>query len=1051
MSFKARLSSPRLALALAIAGLFASAARADNVPQDLPFQQDWSNIGLITTSDDWSGVPGITGYRGDGLTGATGADPQTITADGSGTPVDVNANQTNPATFTTGGLTEFHLADPAIALTGSGTADAPFLLLSLNTTGHSGITVRYDLRDLDGSTDNAVQPVALQYRAGSSGDFINVPDAFVADAAEGPSLATKVTSVQATLPADADNQPVLQLRIITTNAVGNDEWVGVDNIMIDGGTVGGVNAPIIASCPALGVPVGQSGSVTVSASDADSVVNALSVVGSLPAGVTLGSLTPAAADGDTASAQLNVSAAAAAGSYTITLRFANNEAQGTDCTVNLAVAAAAAITPISAIQGSGDASPLKGQTVTTEGVVTRLTNNGYYLQSDQPDADDATSEGLFVFTSTVPTVTAGQRIRISATVAEFNTGAAANAGTLANTVTQLSNATATNVLSSGHSIAPTVIAMMPADGLERHEGMLVRIEGPITVGQNFFLGRYGQLTLSTEGRLEKPTNRHPAGSPDAAALTLDNARRSIILEDGVSTQNPNPIPFIGADNTVRAGDTLASLTGVIDYGLATNSNTGLSDYRIIPVETPVFVRSNPRTAQPDAVGGNVRVGSFNVLNYFTTFIDGNTVFGQSGQGCSLGGDVAAGNCRGANGLAEFQRQKAKIVNALVGLDADVVGLMEIQNNGNTAVNDLVAGLNAVVGAGTYESVALPTGGTGTDAIRVAMIYKPARVSPVGAALSDTNAIHSRPPLVQTFAAANGERFSVVVNHFKSKGSCPAEAVADADQGDGQGCWNALRTQQAQALRGYIGSLPAIIGDSDVIVIGDLNAYGKEDPILDFTANGYVDQIDRFDAFGYSYVFDGEAGYLDHALASTSLSAQITGARHWRINADEPSVIDYNLEFKPQDLYASHAYRSSDHDPVLVGLNLLAKINGGASRDTLVGTEGDDLITGGAGSDTLTGRGGADTFVYGSVRDGIDTITDFLPGTDRLDLSALLASLGVPRAAALDGGYVRIAAVRGGVSVQIDADGTAGAGVARALVTLRGATISQIDPARDLGL
>jgi predicted extracellular nuclease len=300
---------------------------------------------------------------------------------------------------------------------------------------------------------------------------------------------------------------------------------------------------------------------------------------------------------------LNVSAAAAAGAYSITLRFANNEAQGTDCTVNLSVAAAAAITPISAIQGSGDASPLKGQTVTTEGVVTRLTNNGYYLQSDQPDADDATSRGCVRVHQ--HGADRDRRVNVSAFRQPWqssNTGAAANVGTLANTVTQLSNATATNVLSSGHSIAPVVIATMPADGLERHEGMLVRIEGPITVGQNFFLGRYGQLTLSTEGRLEKPTNRHPAGSPEAAALTLDNARRSIILDDGVSTQNPNPIPFLGADNTVRAGDTLASLTGVIDYGLATNSTTGLSDYRIIPVEAPVFVRSNPRKVQPEAVG-----------------------------------------------------------------------------------------------------------------------------------------------------------------------------------------------------------------------------------------------------------------------------------------------------------------------------------------------------------------------------------------------------------------------------------------------------------------
>ena len=1030
-----RLLTRRLALAAAVAGLFASAAHADNIAQPLPFAQDWSNIGLITVNDSWDGVPGITGYRGDDLVTTTGADPRAITVDGTGV-IDVNANQAAPNTFTTGGVAEFHLADPVVALTGSGTADAPFLLLSLDTTGRSGITVRYDLRDLDGSTDNAVQPVALQFRVGGSGPFTDVPAAYVADATEGPSLAGKVTPVSVTLPAAADNQSLLQLRIITTNAVGNDEWVGVDNIVVDGGAAGGVNAPVIATCPSLSLQAGQAGNVTVSASDADSVVNALSVVGSLPAGVTLGSLSPAAADGDAATASLDVSSATAAGSYAITLRFANNEAQSGDCTVNLSVAAAAAITPIPVIQGSGETSPLVGQRVVTEGVVTRLNSNGYFIQNDLPDGDDATSEGLFVFTSTAPVVNVGQRLRVTGTVTEFNVGAATNAATLARPLTQLTNATA-SLLGSGHAIAPTVIAAMPAEGLERYEGMLVRIEGPITVGQNFFLGRYGQLTLSTEGRLEKPTNRHPAASAEAAALTLDNARRSFLLDDGSSLQNPNPIPYIGADNTVRAGDTLASVTGVIDFGLATNSNTGLADYRLHPTEAPVFVRSNPRSATPPAVGGNVKVASFNVLNYF--------------NGDGLGGGFPTS--RGASTAAEFSRQKAKIVAALSALNADVVGLMEIENDGDgsrSAIQDLVSGLNAVLGAGTYAVVPDPANGTGSDEIKVAMIYKPARLSRAGASLSDTRAVFSRPPLAQSFAAANGEKFSVVVNHFKSKGSCPTSG-ADLDQGDGQGCWNALRVQQAQALRETIAGLQASAGDADVIVIGDLNAYGKEDPILDLTAHGYVDQIDRFDAFGYSYVFDGEAGYLDHALATASLSAQITGAAHWRINADEPSVIDYNTEFKPQDLYAPNAFRSSDHDPVLVGLSLQKAIRGGAGRDTLTGSTGDDVITGGEGADTLTGGAGADTFVYLSLRDGVDTVTDFVPGTDRIDLSALLASLGLDRSVAWAAGYVRLLDGSAGVTVQIDTDGLAGTAAPRALVTLRGVTAARIDVARDLGL
>lgn len=1011
-----------LVLALAAAGLLSQPVLADSTPQALPFGQDWSNIGLIVGNDDWSAVPGVTGYRGDSLTGATAADPQAIVADGNGTPVDVNANQTNPDTFTTGGVTEFHLADPVVALTGSGTADAPFLLLSLDTSGRSGITVRYDLRDLDGSTDNAVQPVALQYRVGNSGNFINVPAAFVADATEGPSLAGKVTPVSVTLPAAADNQPLLQLRIITTNAVGNDEWVGVDNIVVDGSNGGGVNQPIVTRCPALSLQAGEGGGVNVSASDADSTVNALSLIGSLPAGITLGALTPAAGDGASASASVTVAASTSAGSYAIGLRFANDDAQTADCTVDITVATAAAITPIPAIQGSGSASPLNGQTVTTEGVVTAVFPglSGYYLQDEAGDGDVATSDGIFVY-APGNAVQVGQRLRLSAGVTEFNT------------VTELVSPTAVQVLGSGVSVQPTDVVLPETfEGeLERYEGMLVRIVSPLTVSQNYFQGRYGQVTLSADGRLEIPTNRHAAGTAEALALRDDNARRRIVLDDGSTAQNPNPIPFIGADDTLRAGDTVQMLTGVIDHGLITAAGDGPRDYKIHPTVAPVFERTHPRTAAPAPVGGNVKVASFNVLNYFTT-VD------QSGASCFPSGTRS--DCRGADSALEFSRQQAKIVAALRAIDADVVGLIEIENNGQTAVNNLVSALNAAYGAAVYAAVGVPTGGSGTDAIRQAMIYKPARVSTVGSALSDTAPIHNRPPLAQTFAAINGERFSVVVNHFKSK-SCGDAAGAEADQGDGQGCWNPLRVQQAAALNAFVQQLTTSSGAADVLVIGDLNAYGKEDPVNALTAAGMVNLAAGID-LAYSYTFDGESGALDHALATPALAAKTSGIAHWHINTDEPFVIDYNTEFKPQDLYAPHAYRSSDHDPVVIGLSLQKKIAGTAGRDRLNGSAGDDVITGGAGADTLTGGAGADTFVYQSMRDAADLITDFVPAQDVVDLRALLAGLGIvgdPQ----QSGHLRLVANAAGTLVQIDSDGFAGAGVPRTLVTLSGVQPGQL--------
>jgi hypothetical protein len=232
-------------------------ALLDATPQFLPFVQNWASISAITVDDDWSNVPGILGFRGDDLTTQVDTDPQTILGDGSGTPLDVIANQTNPNTLGTGGAAEFHLTDPVVALQGSSTADAPFLLLHLNTTSGYGIQVNYFLRDIDGSGDNAPQQVALQYRIGSSGNFINVPSAYAADASLGPDSAGFVQPVGVVLPSECDNQPLLELRIMTTNAIFSDEWIGIDDIEVKAQQMG--NDAFAGAAPiAAGIPINNS-------------------------------------------------------------------------------------------------------------------------------------------------------------------------------------------------------------------------------------------------------------------------------------------------------------------------------------------------------------------------------------------------------------------------------------------------------------------------------------------------------------------------------------------------------------------------------------------------------------------------------------------------------------------------------------------------------------------------------------------------------------------------------------------------------------------------
>ena len=337
-----------------------------------------------------------------------------------------------------------------------------------------------------------------------------------------------------------------------------------------------------------------------------------------------------------------------------------------------------------------------------------------------------------------------------------------------------------------------------------------------------------------------------------------------------------------------------------------------------PVGPISFNATNPRTSPPDAVGGTFKVASFNVLNYF--------------NGDGLGGGFPTS--RGANTVIEFNRQRAKIISAIVTMNSDIIGLMELENDptGNSALEDLVSGLNAATGAGTYSFI--DTGVVGTDEIRVALIYKPASVTPFGShAILDSTVdptfidTLNRPTLAQTFVQnSNGARLTVAVNHLKSKGS-DCNSVGDPDTGDGQGNCNLTRTAAANALVNWLATDPTGSGDSDSIIIGDLNAYAMEDPVTAIKNGGYTDLISSLlGSDGYSFVFQGQSGYLDHALASGNLVPQVTGVTEWHINADEPIALDYNVEFKSAgqvtSFYNADAFRSSDHDPVIVGLDLI---------------------------------------------------------------------------------------------------------------------------------
>jgi hypothetical protein len=589
-------------------------------------------------------------------------------------------------------------------------------------------------------------------------------------------------------------------------------------------------------------------------------------------------------------------------------------------------------TPIYQIQGSGMSAAITGN-VATKGVVigdyegASPALRGFYIQDLTGDGDSATSDGIFVFNGNNNNVNLGDLVRVAGTAAEFQDQ------------TQIS---ASSITKCGTGSITPVNVTLPFPDLnyaERFEGMLVKFPQTLYVTEHFQLGRFGQVVLSAGARLQQPTNVVAPGAP-ALAMQAQNDLNRIIVDDELNNQNPDPIRFgrggnpLSASNTLRGGDTVTNLVGVMTYTWSWNAASG-NAYRVRPVNAmgggvPNFVAANARPTTPASVSGTLKVVGMNLLNYFNTFGTG---------ACTLGVGGAPTDCRGAENTTEFDRQTAKTIAAIVAMNPDILGVNEIENDGygpTSAIQDLVNRLNNAMGAGTFAFIDVDarTGqvnALGTDAIKVGLLYKPSKVTPLGTAALNSvafvnggdSAPRNRPSLAQAFEQnSNKARFVVNVNHLKSKGS----ACDAPDAGDGQGNCNIVRTNAANVLASWLATDPTGVGDPDILIIGDLNSYAKEDPVTALKNAGFTNLIEtKIGASAYSYVFDGQWGYLDYALGSPSLNGQVTGVTEYHINADEPSVLDYNTNFKSAgqivSLYAPDQYRVSDHDPVIVGLKL----------------------------------------------------------------------------------------------------------------------------------
>jgi predicted extracellular nuclease len=605
----------------------------------------------------------------------------------------------------------------------------------------------------------------------------------------------------------------------------------------------------------------------------------------------------------------------------------------------------AAATNISAIQGSGVLSPLVGEVVDVEAIVTgdfqgSSELSGFYIEEPvaERDANPATSEGLFIFSS-LP-VAARDRVRVRGTVAEF----ASAADSVTSRLTELASVSSVQVCREGDSLPPTSDVTLPVDSpsyWERYEGMQVRFTQQLVVAGNVNLGNFGQIDIAPSV-LYQPT--HSIGNTASWSAAADlNARSRIALDDGSTLSNrninggtvaPYPAPGLSNANTLRVGALVnpnangspTPLVGVLDDRFGA--------YRVHPTEPVTF--SNTPNPRPDtaavaaAAASRFTIVNANVLNFFTT----------------------VGGMRGAATSEELINQRAKLVAQLATTGGDIIGLSEIQNfenggtNGGTYTNSAIADLTDALAIATgrnykfvdtLDAASLAPGNdaedNGTDAIRNAIIYDASAVTPVGYTALYYQNDQNRPSLARTFKPASGpgandQTFTVVLNHFRSKGSSCGPASDDPFQGN---C-NGMRVSMAGNVSAWLATNPTAdpAANRRQILIGDFNAYFGEDPIqMLLGAGGYANLIDLLHGpTAYSYNFASQLGYLDHALVNAAALPLVKDVAHLHINADEPAALQA-LESDTKSLvaqtayYAPNEFAASDHDPIVIGFNPLA--------------------------------------------------------------------------------------------------------------------------------